>query len=155
MKFKKLSKQLENIGNNFSWINAGGCGEFALMLGNKLRQNNVKFKYVLITENGLPLLSSQREFNNLGDNINNKYTRDDSGFTICHIMVYCNGRFLDSEGVHKDLNKTRWFGKYGYNLGAILSQDILQTWCKQDTWNSMFDRDQLPRIEQQINGLVL
>jgi hypothetical protein len=154
MELEILSEQLQNIHNSFRWINAGGCGEFAKILGAKLRSENIKFKYVLFSDSThRSLLESIRNFNNAGDKVNKRNFRIDNDYGIAHIMLYHKGVFIDSEGVHFDIKKTRW-GR-DFKLSAIISQETLEKWCRQKTWNSMFDRGQLPNIKRKVKQITI
>ncbi len=154
MNLDHLSEQLGVIHNSFRWINAGGCGEFAKILGSKLKENDVKFKYVLFSDRSrISLLESVRNFTNAGSRVNKKSFRTNNDYCIVHIMIYYKGCFIDSEGVHYNIKETRW-GR-DYRVSAILSQETLEKWCRQRTWNSLFDREQLPKIKRRINKLVL
>ncbi len=157
MNLEKLSRDLSDIHESFKNINAGGCGEFAKMLGNKLKENNVKFKYVLISEDKrMSILASQRNFKTLKEDVlNDPWSRQMNGYGIAHIMIYHNGYFIDSTGAHRGLGNTLWHQFRGYQISAILPQDVLIDWCGQNTWNDMFDRKQIPYIENRIKNLIL
>ena len=156
MDLSEVSAGLQKIHGQFNWINAGGCGEFANMLGSKFKQSNLKYKYVLIVSNHYRERSTRdalRDFKQLGDKVNDKEVRNNNGFDIAHIMVYHKGIYFDSTGAHENLEHTTW-GKYrGYTIGAILSQEILENWCNQDTWNDMFNREQIPFMRNCVSKL--
>jgi hypothetical protein len=156
MDLSEVSAGLQKIHGQFNWINAGGCGEFANMLGSKFKQSNLKYKYVLIINNrfcGRTTRESLRKFKELGDTVNDKGVRNGNGFDIAHIMVYHKGIYFDSTGAHKNLEYTNWGKDRGYNVGAILSQEILETWCNQDTWNDLFNREQIPFMQNCVSKL--
>ena len=59
---ESLTAQLQIIDKKIPHINAGGCGKFALLLGKKFKQNNIKFKYILLDVRYSTTLKNLREF---------------------------------------------------------------------------------------------
>lgn len=153
---ENLTAQLREIDNKIPNINAGGCGIFALELGKKLKQNNIKFKYVLISYNKEEtFLSSTRNFNRLPEDIKtNMEVLDRHNYGVSHVMIYHKGCFIDSTGVYNKINETRWGGGM-FNPSSIINEDYLSMWCKDGCWNNTFNRDNIPTIKEMINNLTL
>lgn len=144
-----LSKQLQEIGNSFIHINGGGCGEFALALGKKLKKNNIKFKYVLLNEREGSTIQNVREFNSLKKKSSLHHINVE-GFNVYHIMIYVKGQFIDCTGVYNSLKETEW----NYcKVSAILKEKTLKKLCENGGWNFYFDRDQIPDIKKRISSL--
>lgn len=156
MDLTQLETDLKIINLAHSTINAGGCGEFAKLLGAKFKQSNLKFKYILISDNGRPIKESLAIYKSLGEEVNDYHVRNDNGFDVCHIMVYYKGKFIDSTGIYDTLENSRWKsgrGWTGYKLSAILTEETLNNLCSQKYWNPEFKRKQLPEIANKVNSL--
>lgn len=148
---KHLTEQLQKIDNSFRFINGGGCGEFALALGEKFRQNNIKFKYVMLDNRRGGVLSNVRNFNKL-ERKNSLNCINNEGYSVHHIMIYVRGQYIDSTGVYSSLDESEW----GYcTITAILKEEILESWCRNGGWNNLFRRGDIPEIKEMINNLAL
>lgn len=156
MDVKALTPSLQEINCNFSNINAGGCGEFALALGRHFAKHNIKFKYLLISyRNNENILSSTRNFHALPEDIKtNMSVLHEYNYCICHIMIYYKGHFIDSTGVHETLETTRWSNDI-FSLSSIISENYLSAWCETGRWNEMFDKDNIPKIKKEIEKIKL
>ena len=75
-------------------------------------------------------------------------------YSICHIMIYYKGHFIDSTGVRTTLEGTKW-GDGIFSLSSIITEKYLANWCEHGRWNDMFDVKNIPKIRKEIAKIKL
>ncbi len=122
-------------------LNIGGCGVFAEHLYKLLISVGVKPKIVVITDNIAAM--NDRILNN----------GDEWGAIIKHIVLFINGKYIDSDGVYNSV-KDIHHNKYGTLITDKLTIEVLEKWNKGDFWNECFDKKKYtPFIKKQFKGI--
>jgi len=143
---KRLSTLLHCINSIFKNINSGGCGHFALMLGEKLINHGYNPEIICLQKfiNDDDIKQIKENFNLAPDEL---MELNQMGAYLNHIMIKCDGFYIDSTGIYKDIsNIYPDFEELG-----VVSFDKLKSWCNCDDWNNTFDKKQLPKMERLIN----
>ena len=150
--FSNLVSSTFNNNDDFSYINCGGCGAFALMLGIKLQKLGLRVQYHGYNRNkrGLnikAIMSSDKKYNSVSD----------------HIIVYVPAQFVNKQRIDAFYLDAQ-FGKkrtvedthYHYwNHTDIIPEKVLKKMCnKVIGWNSMFDRKLIPVINDELTFII-
>lgn len=131
----KYDKVIKDVTKKVKHVNRGGCGVFALELGNVLKQNKIKFKYVMLFRH---IASEDKDyFKTLMEN--NMVSDFNSEASWTHIVVKVGKKYIDGEEM---LDKPK-------HKGIPMNEDFLNNLIKQKSyWNPMFDRKQKPTIKK-------
>ena len=145
-----LDNHLSEIETNFDYVNSGGCACVAVMLAKALRH---VFPIMRITScgNDEPINLDELRLT-LSDPLN-KWEWHYAGIGFHHVWVeiFTHGYWyaLDSTGVKpiKAMYK-RWDepAKGSYTI------EEMESMASDTDWNKMFDRDQLPAIQELITN---
>ena len=141
-----MSNNLKRINDSLKRVNCGGCGIFADALRKRLERENVTVTFEIICGNSKIKNLEANEFNSM-HNLNSHECY------VGHVICKAGNLLLDSEGVYKDFKETRWSDK-GYVIVPLPDSSFLNRWLREkDTWNYMFDRDQIPSLRKKVNKL--
>jgi hypothetical protein len=143
MKKKQVLAKYDNIINDISnkvnRINCGGCGLYAKMLGDILKENNIKFDYVMLFRQSVTNDKQLKAYidNNDVDEVNN--------YHWSHVMVKIGKRYVDAEGVFD----SPMFSGIRLETKKI-SEVFLETMLEQKSmWNPTFNRKtEKPKIKR-------
>lgn len=133
-----LKAKLPKIGKKFPNINYGGCGKFAIMLGEELIERKHKFEYVMLITTSfnkdIDVDKKKNCFQNNSDKplkiLNTKYS-----IYCAHIMVRIGGVVVDSDGVFKSPRAK----KSNYMELGTVSHKTLSKWIDEPyVWNNIF-----------------
>ena len=129
---KEIVNELGLVVHNVNFINSGGCGIFAEHFYYTLSKAGLKPTIVVIG----------RGEQQIKEALQNNGKHYDIHFS--HIMLYVDGVYLDSHGVHIKLH-SQW-SNHAVVTGMPI--DLLKEW-NQDagSWNPTFDRNQIKYIE--------
>jgi len=138
----KLSEVLCDIKLRHPLINAGGCGVFALSLGNRLSELGYSIEYrVMINKR------NEYDFKLANRAISNNSIRDINETNWEHIMVKVGKHYIDVGGIYDEVTK--------YRISDNISEEFLREWLSiRRMWNSMFDRKQMKGINMRLNNLL-
>ncbi len=149
--FKLNDSLINNLDNKFDSLNAGGCAVVAYMLARELCSVGINAKVVWLSSFG----ATKEDFDKvLVANNNSVSLRElnQSNINCAHCMVLVNGKLIDSTGVHKNRDNMTW--KH-YKILNIVSWDIVEPIAKNEYgWNSSFNREQIPAVENTIKNIV-
>lgn len=131
----KYDKVIKDVTKKVKHVNRGGCGVFALELGKVLKENKIKFKYVMLFRH---IDNEDKDyFKTLMEN--NMVSDFNSEASWTHIVVKVGKKYIDGEEM---LDKPK-------HKGIPMNEDFLNNLIKQKSyWNSMFDRKQKPTIKK-------
>jgi phosphomannomutase len=131
----KYEKVINEVNKKVKHVNRGGCGIFALELGNVLKQNKIKFKYIMLFRH---IEKTEKDY--FKTLMENNMVRDfNSEASWTHIVVKVGRKFIDGEEI---TNKPK-------REGLEMNEEFLLTLINQKNyWNSMFDRKQKQTIKK-------
>jgi len=134
---KYLNTELPKINSTINNINAGGCGVFASILGERLEKLGFKPKYVLLTSKSYNKVNYGRKY--IKDNKDVKIWELDEYITASHVVVSLSGYYIDSSGCHK-IGKEDWYcDKKRLKKGIDINLDTLKRFCDDESyWNTEF-----------------
>lgn len=145
---KRLNNLVKILDDKFVSINSGGCGHFALTLGNqlKLHTDDVQIVY---------LYSPKGDLEGVKDYFNECVEHSclksfvTSGIPVSHLMVRCNDYLIDSSGVYESFNE---FKSNGNDLEIIgdVDFDVVEYWVSSSNWNKDFDIKKMPKLKNLI-----
>lgn len=150
---QKLDKLLCEIDVNFEYVNSGGCACVAAMIAEKVRHI---YPVMRITSSSN---RSKANLDTIRENLRDNYCKDEwynNGIYFGHVWVeICiddNWYVLDATGVHTvedmyNIWSTPAEGSYTLDEVDALANDT------GNSWNTMFDRDQLPDIQKLVNEI--
>ena len=143
---KVIQRKLNEVSNRFYNINQGGCGAFALILGNLFEQLGFEYEYIVVVRS----VSGVHAFKGLRANNAKLRMKDILNTGWKHIMVKWGGYYIDSEGFYDRIND------WEHDAGCITKNELLEFLAPHnyDNWNSSFDRSQVPYIENELNKVV-
>lgn len=144
LSYKALSGKLQTINGNYPHINAGGCGFFAQVLGNALKNKGIKVEYIFL---GSTFWSTKENIINLSNETINtvgmKEIYDEYNVALGHIVVKVDGVFIDSTGVKDDVAEF----KLNYVEAGTITAETLEKWVKCSDWNNDFTDNHLYDME--------
>lgn len=142
---KNLETLLHCINSIFKNINAGGCGHFALMLGKKLEAEGHNVSVVCLQKfcQTDDIEEIKRVYELAPDDLEELNSK---GAYLTHIMLKVDDYFIDSTGIYNDTLKYPDFQQ-----AAQVNLNKLESWCNSEGWNTMFDLEQLPKMQHLIN----
>jgi len=131
----KYEKVINEVNKKVKHVNRGGCGIFALELGNVLKQNKIKFKYIMLFRH---IEKTEKDY--FKTLMENNMVRDfNSEASWTHIVVKVGRKFIDGEEI---TNKPK-------REGLEMNEEFLLTLINQKNyWNSTFDRKQKQTIKK-------
>ncbi len=131
----KYEKVINEVNKKVKHVNRGGCGIFALELGNVLKQNKIKFKYVMLFRH---IEKTEKDyFKALIEN--NMISDFNSEASWTHIVVKVGKKYYDAEDIMDKPNRQ----------GIPINEEFLNNFVKQKKyWNPMFDRKYKPTIKK-------
>jgi hypothetical protein len=137
----KLSEVLCDIKLRHPLINAGGCGVFALSLGNRLNELGYKVEYrVMLSE------YHKNDLERANIAISNNSIRDITQTNWRHIMIKVGKHYIDVSGIYDEVK---------FIVTDKISEEFLREWLSiKFIWNSMFDRKQMKGINMRLNNLL-
>lgn len=138
-------------------INWGGCGVFAVALIERMLNAGIpkdEISLVVYGYNGNRINLNDVE-TELDEHKINKYdlhTWNDAGVNFGHVMVGWNDHVFDCEMSPDSIeNNQTW--EYGYSMysGSIGLEVMRELAYNGTDWNTVFDRTQIPKIENIID----
>jgi len=152
MNMKKLGLKLSELDLTFDRVNWGGCGSVAAMIATTLRH---QFPIMRITSTGN---FGKTNLDEVRHHVINTGSTDDwynNGVYFSHVWVevFFKKRWyvLDATGVH---SRKEMYKEWGIPAEGSFSIDEMQALADDGTWNSTFNRDQLPAMQEMINNLL-
>ena len=140
-----ISKIAESLGDTFRHVNSGGCGVVAAMLAKELRKYT-SVDVVVCNNYGARSITDLRK---ACSNIEEWYS---SGFSVTHMWVefeFLGERLaIDSTGIHP---AAYLYDDWGDTLDGALTEKETDELLAADHWNPMFDRKQIPDMEQYVS----
>lgn len=118
-------------------INSGGCGIFARLLSNKLKELNVPHTIVYYAWD-----------NDVNSKINDSMNGKPVDLTMAvpsHILIKIKDNYFDSEGEVSAKTAFRPIGEMSYEL--------LERLISEGSWNYVFDRAFIPAISRKLNSI--
>ena len=154
MKSAKLFSTLNSlsvIGEKFKHINRGGCGAFALYLSKELDKRNIKHDILWI---GDDYHNAEKVIRNTFQSNSNVTLEDfsDNGIFLSHVMVRIGKKFIDSEGVYKGFDNTRW--SHRRVLSKVSNKELFKLVDNPKGWNDTFNRKLMPKIKKDIKKIM-
>ena len=148
--FSVLSK-LSVINQKYSNINRGGCGVFALYLSKELDKRNIKHDILWI---GDDYHNAEKVIRNTFQSNSNVTLEDfsDNGIFLSHVMVKIGKKFIDSEGVYKGFDNTRW--SHRRVLSKMSNKELFKLVDSSHGWNDTFQRKLIPKIKKDIKKVM-
>ena len=129
----RYDKVINDITKKVTHVNRGGCGVFAYELGKVLKENKVKFKYVMLFRD----IDDKDYVRSLIDN--NLVSDFNSDTSWSHIVVKVGRKYIDGQEIMNKINKT----------ALPMSEEFLTKLIKKERyWNSLFDRTQKIKIKK-------
>ena len=151
--FKKIDNIMKKMRNNYEDINRGGCGITAALIATHLEK---LAKIRIVTYGGEGDVDKARH--NVKNNSVIEYNIHDIRF--CHVWVEFRwkGRWytIDSDGIRKRSDMYKKYCKP--SKGHFTVEEMNEIGGREEGWNSMFDRDQIPNmkrmLERNFNKLI-
>lgn len=132
------------IGDEYEYVNRGGCGIFAYMLAEELTRIGIKNEICWLAFE----LFDMEDFNKCST----LYELNNLGIRCVHVLVVVDGWFIDCEGVFKSPEAAGW---RGYDMNIISDYKILERVVSNGQgWNNCFDRNQIPSMESDIKNII-
>ena len=152
MNMRKLSNKLKELDNTFSFVNKGGCGCVAAMLAKAFRH---EFPIMRITSSGI---DSGANLDTIRSNMTDNMSKDawyDNGIYFNHVWVEVLFKkkwyVLDATGIH---TRKEMYREWNTPAKGSFSIDEIQALANENSWNTMFDRKQLPAMQKMINNMI-
>jgi len=147
MKKKKvleiINQEFQEINENHKHINSGGCGIFAEFAYRSLSKVGLKPQLAVLTRR------TEMDVKDVKKNLKNNASAYQVPFS--HIVVVIGKKFIDSNGVQKNLSNTPF-----WNCVCVKGMDVelLKDWNKnKHNWNDVFNRNQIPSIKKKIKAI--
>jgi hypothetical protein len=138
----KLTELLCDIKLRHPLINSGGCGVFALSLGDRLNElgYNVEYRVMISKRNSYELELANVAISN--NSINGIYQTNWE-----HIMIKVGKHYIDVSGIYDEVTK--------FMVTDKISEEFLREWLSiKQMWNRLFDRKQMKGINMRLNNLL-
>ena len=137
----KLTETLCDIKLRYPLVNNGGCGVFALSLGNRLNELGYKVEYrIMISE------YHKNDLERANIAISNNSIRDICQTNWRHIMIKVGKHYIDVSGIYDEVK---------FAVTDKISEEFLREWLSiRFMWNSMFDRKQMRGVNMRLNNLL-
>lgn len=138
----KIEELQEELRESLPYLNGGGCGRFAYMLGKKLKREGIDFKVMILGREFESIEPKKISLNNVR---NNKSDRNKNNTSFSHCFLEVGG--LKFDGLNNTEGLEIEYGHYGV-IGEYSLQDLYLA-IKVGGWNSRFDlREDLPVLEK-------
>ncbi len=152
MNMKKLGKKLKQLDMSFDRVNWGGCACVAAMVAKELRH---EFPIMRITSSGT---WGKCDLDSIRHHLDDNMCKDEwyhSGIHFNHVWVevLSKGRWyvLDATGVY---TRKEMYSMWGKPAEGSFSIDEIQALADTDSWNSMFNRKQLPAMQEMVSNML-
>lgn len=144
---ERLPVLQDRLRKEIPFLNRGGCGRFAYLMGKRLKRNGIPFKIkVMLSFEGEEGFEERVVALNA---IKNNRGWGETAFSHCYIEadgVRFDGHLRDEEFRHK-YNRLETVGEYSLNDMFIA--------VKNGSWNDTFDvENELPKLEKIINEIL-
>jgi len=141
-----LAKIINSVIQN---VNNGGCGYFALYLGEKLYElgYDVDILTLELTINDKHLLQLREIYRKPFKTLKELNGR---GGSINHILLRIGSNYIDTRGIYDSIDDVKKYYPEFTNM-TTFDLDKLKSLCEEGGWNPMFDTSQLPKMEYLIN----
>lgn len=133
-----LTSELPKINSSINNINAGGCGVFASLLGERLENIGYKPKYVILTSKSYDDIKNGKKYVKVFKNDSNVWDLDKYVDAI-HVVLSLSGYYIDSSGCHK-IGVKSWYCKdKRLKKGVDIDLETLKRFCNEESyWNNEF-----------------
>jgi len=142
----RVGEIAESINVMFRNVNSGGCGVVAALLAKELRKLTSVEIVVCNNWGGRSILDLREAC----DSVHEWY---DYGFSVTHMWVefeFLGARYaIDSTGIH---TVKSIYERWGEVLEGALTDDETEELLGLGRWNSRFDRNQIPAMEEYVTG---
>ena len=152
MNMKKLGIKLKELDTTFKYVNWGGCGCVAAMLAKAFRH---QFPIMRITSSGT---FGPTDLDKIRETMNNNMSKDDwynNGIHFNHVWVevFFNKRWyvLDATGIH---TRKEMYARWSKPATGSFSIDEMEALASESSWNTSFDREQLPAMQRMIDTML-
>ena len=145
--FQEVRDTLRQVDNNHHRVNWGGCACVAVMLAEHLQPMLSEMKIVSCGY-------GENDIDVIREDFSPECKDDwyDGGVYFHHVwvegLIDNTWYAFDSDGIH-DLEDM--YDKWGKPYGGSFALDEMRTCAGEDTWNSAFDREQLPSIQTTLD----
>ena len=140
----QLLRLILDIDRKYPDINYGGCGRFAITLGEMLEALGYTVEYIMLCRNKECLADAQ---SNLNWTVEwNEY----EWFSWDHVMIKVNGYYIDSEFIGKSVKYHKSFSHL--HPTEPLDKDVLKEFIygKYTTWNQTFEPRTMGAITKEL-----
>ena len=139
-----LNNMLINVNNNHDRINWGGCSCVAVMIADNLPDY---IETRICTPGNIDIDEARNDIDN--PLLKENWYGSDVWFDHVWIEAKINGEWLalDCEGAH---DVQDMYAEWGRANNGSFTLDEMRSMAAQLTWNSTFNRDQLPSMQKMI-----
>lgn len=146
----ELGEEIKKINDKYPDINYGGCGLFAVLLYNKLKNLGYNPVICSFVYNEQAFRKSIEIYNKEG--ILSYELKRREGF--CHVILKVGDFYMDSTGVYEIVTEMDEFCM-GYRVVEGVSYKmILECSNKRSLWNNTFNRNHISEIEGELNLIL-
>lgn len=138
MILKKLYSEVKSLNEQVENIHYGGCGVFAYHAYVTLKKLGHQPKLITIT-------NSTTRFEQFLNDLFGWYD-----VHVQHIVVELNGQYIDNNGIYTTIKDVLHCDKEGLAVTEALTEDTLKWMIDNLQWNSMFNREKIPVIEEKF-----
>ena len=151
MDITEVSMALREVDDTLNRVNWGGCAWIAARVAEKAQANNYPLR---ITTSG----NSSVDIDEIRPDVDNPLEKENwyphgiSSFSHVWVEVQVNGEWwaMDATGIH---SLDAMYEEWGTPCTGSFTLEEMKSMAAQNTWNSTFDRRQLPHIEEMINSI--
>lgn len=153
---KKLQRVCDDVGNNITNINCGGCGVFAYEFCKRLHDlghTSARIRVYGFRADMFPYSLNEIEEQINGNDIEEYWDYD---VDFAHIVVEFDGYLWDADGKRR-LNKVNnlWNGCFAMYKGNISLASLKSLVKYQYGWNSAYNRRQTPKLRRIMDAKML
>lgn len=144
----------KDIESRYKDVNCGGCGVVALLLGRRLQSLGVDCEVVIMSREEVST-DDVLQYKEENGSASFQEMKNDFCFDYNHILIKFKHRgrayFADSEGVYPSFEQavrtfTRDCEEVRYPVYGISLDDLEKEVKDKDSWNTRFNRKQIPGI---------
>ena len=162
---RKLKDRVKKIGDSHRRINSGGCAEMACMLYEALSDKVEDIRLTTNASGGAEIdIDSCRERVAV-DMANSEYEgryvkyfwqdyRADFGHVWVEFKLDDEWYVIDSTGTYPAKKGNGFYERWGKPAKGSFTLEEMKRLCAEDTWNTCFDREQLPSMRMMVNNLI-
>ena len=151
MDITEVSMALREVDDTFNRVNWGGCACIAAMVAEKVQANNYPLRITTCGNSSVDIDEIRADVDNPLEK-ENWYPHGINAFHHVWVEVQVNGEWwaMDSTGIH---SLDAMYEEWGTPCTGSFTLEEMKSMAAQNTWNSSFDRRQLPHIEEMISSI--